>query len=145
MGRPEEIPVETVGKVELAWQWWNCCWPCLVRFDVTDLRAGTRAPTNYSVEVPILCGAGCVNCCAPTCFSPIFRMPIRETSTGAVVGELQNQWPGCNARGLCQANSQADNYVVKFPPGADSATRASILSALMLANLIYFERRANQK
>lgn len=55
------------------------------------------------------------------------------------------RWPGCNARGLCQGNSQADNYVVKFPPQADAAARAGLINALMLINLVHFERRANQK
>ena len=41
--------------------------------------------------------------------------------------------------------AQTDNYVVKFPLGADAAQGASLLSALMLINLIFFERRANQK
>ena len=41
--------------------------------------------------------------------------------------------------------AQTDNYVVKFPLGADAAQGATLLSALMLINLIFFERRANQK
>jgi|AntAceMinimDraft_5_1070358.scaffolds.fasta_scaffold81116_1 hypothetical protein len=143
--RPEEVPVDTVGKVELAWEWWNCWWPCLLKFHVTDLRAGPHAAPAYVVEVPRACAHDCVNFCAPTCFNPVFRMPVRDAASGAVVGELQNQWPGCNARGLCLGNSQADNYVVKFPPRADPVARANLISALMLVNLIFFERRANQK
>jgi hypothetical protein len=54
------------------------------------------------------------------------------------------QWPGCNVRGLCQANSQADNFVIKYPTDADASMRASIINALMLINLVLFERRANQ-
>ena len=41
-----------------------------------------------------------------------------DRATGAEVGVFENQWPGCNLRGLCVAQSMADNYVVKFPEGA---------------------------
>ena len=53
--------------------------------------------------------------------------------------------PGCNCRGICLANSGADNYVVKFPVGASPADKAALLSSLFLINLLCFERRGNQK
>lgn len=132
----------TVGSVKMRWEWWNCIWPCLLRFDIFD--QGNPNPI-YVVEVPTACGRGCTNCCAPTCFHGVFSMPILESKTGRPVGELQNQWPGFNfRREMCQTNSGADNFVVKFPNGT-TAQRATIISALMLINLTFFERRGTPK
>lgn len=149
--KPEDIPVDTIGMVDLNWKWWNAFYPCLFTFDIHNLQNAhhnevDRSPSAvpYSIQVPQCMGNGWVNCCAPTCFNPIMSMPIIDNHTGAVVGEIQNQWPGCNVRGLCQGNSQADNFVVKYPQDADASVRASILSALMLINLALFEKRANQ-
>mmetsp|Transcript_76039 Transcript_76039/g.152774 ORF Transcript_76039/g.152774 Transcript_76039/m.152774 type:complete len:321 (+) Transcript_76039:41-1003(+) len=146
----EQIPVAPIGEVELSWKWWNAVWPCLLEYDVRDHATNARTAraqkaATYTVEVAHCFARDCVNCCAPTCFNPIFSMPVRDAQSGLVVGELQNQWPGCNARGLCQGNSQADNYVIKFPPQSDSSARAGLVSALMLINLVHFERRTNQK
>lgn len=74
------------------------------------------------------------------CYSYIYHQKIKKN-----ILNVKKQWPGCNARGLCQGNSQADNYVIKYPQEADANTRASIISALMLINMVLFEKRANQK
>lgn len=72
-------------------------------------------------------------------------MPILDSDNGLRVGEMQNQWPGWTARGLCMGNSAADNYVIKFPRAQDAVQRANMISALMLINLNFFEKRNNQK
>ena len=96
--------------------------------------------------VPRCCGDGCRNPCpGPTCFNPIFEMPVLDTATGAEVGMFENQWPGCNLRGLCLAQSMADNYVVKFPEGAPPEDKAALVGALFLVNFVFFEKRAGQK
>jgi hypothetical protein len=95
--------------------------------------------------VPTCCGDGCRNFCAPTCFNPVFEMPVRDRATGATVGLLENQWPGWNCRGLCLGASMADNYAVKFPEGAPPADKAALLGSLFLLNFLFFEKRGNQK
>ena len=72
-------------------------------------------------------------------------MPVLDRATGAEVGVFENQWPGCNLRGLCLAQSMADNYVVKFPEGAPPEDKAALLGALFLVNFCFFEKRAGQK
>ena len=52
---------------------------------------------------------------------------------------------GCNARGLCMMNSGADNFIVKFPPGASVLQKSLLMSGLFLENYVFWERRANQK
>ena len=70
---------------------------------------------HYVLHRPNACGSGCTNFCAPTCFNAIHRTYILDPANGhKVVGELQNIFPGCNARGLCMMNSGADNFCVKF-------------------------------
>jgi hypothetical protein len=95
--KPEEIPVKNIGMVDLSWKWWNCYYPCLFTFDIHDFRK-TQDETDtspsavpYSIQVPQCMGNNWVNCCAPTCFNPIMKMPIIDNNTGAVVGEIQNQ------------------------------------------------------
>jgi hypothetical protein len=94
--RPEQIPTARIGEVELMWKWWNGMWPCLLEYHIRDFATNARsarpekAPT-YIVEVAHACGSGCLNCCAPTCFQPIFSMPVRDGQSGLIVGELQNQ------------------------------------------------------
>jgi len=87
---PEDIPTNTIGAVELNWKWWNVCC-CDFAFDIQDYQQGVATPSvPYTVQVPLLFGRGCMNCCAPTCFKPIFKMPILNANN-EVVGELQNQ------------------------------------------------------
>jgi hypothetical protein len=94
--RPEELPTAPIGEVELAWKWWNCFWPCVLEYQVRDHATNARnaraqEAATYTVEVAACCGSNCVNLLAPTCFNPIFTMPVRDAQSGLVVGELQNQ------------------------------------------------------
>lgn len=64
-----------------------------------DHKSGKRlleaAPTR--AQVPICCADGCRNCCAPTCFNPIFSMPITArgpSGLSAQLGALESHWPG---------------------------------------------------
>ena len=100
---------------------------------------------QYVLHRPALCGSGCINCCAPTCFNKIHRTYILDPVTGQQVGELQNVFPGCNARGLCMFNSAADNFILKFPHGANALQKSLLMSGLFLQNFVFWERRANQK
>lgn len=42
-------------------------------------------------------------------------------------------------------NSAADNFVLKFPTGADPREKALIMAGLFLHNFVYWESRDNQK
>lgn len=139
-----------VGKAVFDWKWYNCCWPCDQHMDLFDGQ-GNKI---YAVHAPLCCGGCCTpdgksrafrNFCAPTFCGPIFTATVHDALTGKEVAEWQNQWPGCNVRGVCQADSGASNYVVKYPYGASPAQKATILTGMFLANFIYFEQRANQK
>ena len=71
--RPEEVPVEEVGRVRLAWEWWNTCWPCFFTFNVAD-TPGVPAPGHpgkvvykvscfrKAVEARRLLGVNAANC-----------------------------------------------------------------------------------
>ena len=122
---------------------WECCMALCPykRFAVHD----ARGEKEFEVHVPLLCADGCRNCCAPTCFNPVFHMPLTTAGSKEPVGSLENHWPGCNCRGLCSAGMANNNYVVRFPPQATAAQKARILSALHLVDFLWFERRANQK
>jgi hypothetical protein len=107
--------------------------------------------TLYELHRPSACSGGCVNCFAPSCCNRVHRTYIRRPAPAAAkikdkefVGELQNVWPGCNMRGLCMASSAADNFVLKFPPGAGARDKSLLMAGLFLHNFIYWESRDNQ-
>jgi len=144
---PQQGPI---GKAVYDCRWYNYLWCCDQHMNLYD---GDGNPT-YTVHSPMCCGGCCApdgqsrcmtNCCAPSCFSSTFSSTVHDAQTGALVGSWENQWPGCNTRGLCQGNSAASNYVLKFPPQATAANKAQILNGMFLANYLYFEKRANQK
>ena len=104
-----------------------------------------RSKPIYDLVVPNGCTNGFTNCCAPSCFNPTYSILIKDAATQNVVGGLENQWPGCNFRGLCMSASAADNFVVKFPSTATPTHKALLTGALMLLNFNFFEQRDNQK
>lgn len=139
-----------IGKAVYDLRWYSCFWCCDQHMNLYD---GVGNPT-YKVHSPICCGGCCApdgqsrcmsNFCAPSCCKSTFTSTVHDASTGVQVGSWENQWPGCNTRGLCQANSAASNYVVKFPTSATPENKAQILNGMFLTNFLYFEKRANQK
>jgi len=139
-----------IGKALYDFKWYNCCWCCDQHMTLLDSNSNPR----YTVHSPLACGGCCphdaqnrccTNCCAPSCFSRTYTSTFHDATTGAQVGSFDNQWPGCNARGLCQADSGASNYVLKFPGNATPDDKALLMTGLFLNNFIYFEKRANQK
>jgi hypothetical protein len=134
-------PGEYFGRTVCNWRWFNSCWPCDTYMNVVD---GTEQ-VQYVLHRPDGCGSCCINCCAPTCFNKIHRTYILDPRNNMkIVGELQNVFPGCNARAFCMWNSGADNYIVKFPPNANALQKSLIMSGLFLQNFVFWERRANQ-
>ena len=132
----------SIGRISMEWKWWNPWWHQM-HYTATD---GRGAPV-YDIEVPNGCTNGFTNCCAPSMCNPIYSVNIRDATSKLhpIVGTIENQWPGCNFRGLCLSASAADNYVVKFPPKATPSEKALLVGALMLLNFNFFEARDNQK
>lgn len=140
-----------LGKALYEFSCWTGCWPCDQHMTLLD-ASGQPA---YKVHTPQCCGGCCgapdgkskccVNCCAPSCFSSTHTAFVHDAVTGKQVGVYENQWPGCNVRGVCQADSGASNYILKFPPGASPQHKALIMTGLFLSNFLFFEQRANQK
>ena len=142
---PQEMKVFANSGVSLggALQEWDCCmalWPYR-RYAVVD----DNGIKEMTVEVPLACADGCRNCCAPSCCNPVFSMPVKPADGGESIGSLENHFPGCNCRGLCQAGGANNNYVVRFPSSASPHSKARLLSALHLIDFNFFERRSNQK
>jgi hypothetical protein len=134
-------PDEYYGRVMFDWRWWNCFWPCDQYMTVRD----SEDTVLYELYRPTGCGSDCVNCFAPSCCNRTHRTYIRRPEEAAVLGELQNVWPGCNWRGLCMFNSAADNFILRFPEDADSRNKSLLMAGLFLHNFIYWESRENQK
>mmetsp|Transcript_28783 Transcript_28783/g.85669 ORF Transcript_28783/g.85669 Transcript_28783/m.85669 type:complete len:229 (+) Transcript_28783:839-1525(+) len=81
-----------IGGSKMEWECCMCCWPYR-RYAIEDAEG--RA--EFHVQVPICCADGCRNCCAPTCFNPIFSMPITArgpSGLSAQLGALESHWPG---------------------------------------------------
>jgi hypothetical protein len=141
-GNTPNIPVdgEYFGRIVCDWKWWNCFYPCETYMNVLD----EKDEVQYILHRADGCGAGCRNCCAPSCFQRTHRTFIK-TPSGQKVGEMQNIWPGWNVRGLCQGNSAADNFILDFPADSDYRQKSLLMGGLFLANYVFWERRANQK
>ena len=135
-----QMPAQYFGKAVFSWKFWNCIWPCITYVDVFDGADNLQ----YEIRRPTACGDGCANVCAPSCFNRVHRSTIRNAH-GDDVGELLNVWPGWNSRGICQANSAASNYILKFPSGSNAVQKSLLMGATFLNNFIFNERRANQR
>lgn len=132
---------ERLGRAIVDWKWYNCCWP-----GTWVSVEGVRGNVIYNLYRPVLCADSCSNCCAPSCCNKTHTTYIQQGSSpsGPVVGSLLNVWPGWNVRGLCMQNSGADNFIVKFPKGADAVEKALILNATFLSKFVFWGTRANQ-
>jgi len=148
------------GRVVQDWRIWNCCWPCdqymgmygsleaSAKPLVSSIETQTHyqgAARRYTLQTPRCFGSWCMNCCAPSCFNPVHTSFILSPNSSIPVGYIENQWPGCNTRGICMWRSGADNYVVKFPVGASVGDKEFILGGWALSNFMFWEKRGNQK
>lgn len=57
-------------------------------------------------------------------------------SNGSEVGEIVKKWSGLGK----EMFTDADNFSVKFPLGADVSRKALLLGALFLIDMVYFEK-----
>lgn len=132
---------EQLGRAIVDWKWYNCCWPG-TWMNIEDARGNVI----YNLYRPVLCADGCSNCCAPSCCNRTHTTYIQQgpLPTGPKVGSLLNVWPGWNVRGICSQNSGADNFIVKFPKGADATEKALLLNGMFLTKFVFWGSRANQ-
>lgn len=61
---------------------------------------------------------------------------FKVLSGGMEAGKILKNWSGM----LKEAFSDADNFSVEFPAGADADRKALLLAALFLIDIIYFEK-----
>lgn len=92
---PQEMSADSqaagrLGRTIQTWRWWMGLWPCMRTFDVRD---AADKPV-YTVQLPLACGDGCRNCCAPSCCNHVFSAPLLDAATGQRVGSIENHWPG---------------------------------------------------
>eukprot|EP00472_Partenskyella_glossopodia_P007207 CAMPEP_0197526326 /NCGR_PEP_ID=MMETSP1318-20131121/17325_1 /TAXON_ID=552666 /ORGANISM="Partenskyella glossopodia, Strain RCC365" /LENGTH=334 /DNA_ID=CAMNT_0043080437 /DNA_START=174 /DNA_END=1175 /DNA_ORIENTATION=+ len=115
------------GKIMQDWKWWNCCWCCNTYVNALD----TNDNIVFTVNSPWACGNGCLNCCAPTCFNPVYTAFVTRPGRreGEYDSKIEVHWPGWNARGLCMANSAAENWILQFPEGSSPDEKVLLLGA----------------
>lgn len=77
------------------------------------------------------------NMCAPSCCCEIHRLDITDPSEQAVVGSIENIFPGCSCRTLCCGNL-IDNYRLTFPTNATPHQKANLLAGLILVDYMVF-------
>lgn len=80
-------------------------------------------------------GNFCVGPCGG-CAEVVFNI-YGPTGEGEPIGEITRRWPGC----LKQDLTQASNFTVIFPEGATPYQKATLISAVMLIDFLYFEKR----
>jgi uncharacterized protein YxjI len=78
-------------------------------------------------------GAVLYNILAPVLHPWTFKI----SRDGTELGEIVKNWSGLAK----EVFTDADNFSVKFPPGADADQKAALLGALFLIDIIYFENR----
>ena len=127
-----------IGSAQQDWRCFEACFHCSHFVKVND---GLQNPRYVTVWNPCCC-APFNNCCAPTCFNPVFTIPVYNADETEIVAEFENVWPGWNFRGLCGAGFS--NWVVKFPEDATGDDKALLLSALFLQEFLHFERNSEK-
>jgi len=146
---PQEMSVMSSAGTELGqtmqdWRCFQACF-CCTQYDKTF---GPNHELKYvSAWHPFCCAPGDAtggfnNCCAPTCFNPVFTIPVFDPSETQIVALIENVWPGCNFRGLC--GQGFSNWVLKFPTNATGEEKALLLSNLFLQEFQHFERNSQE-
>ena len=77
-------------------------------------------------------GVGLYDICAPILHPWTFKI----SKNGDETGEIVKKWSGLGT----EAFTDADNFKVRFPQGADADQKAVLLGALFLIDMVYFEK-----
>ncbi|MCX5785272.1 MAG: phospholipid scramblase-related protein [Elusimicrobia bacterium] len=85
---------------------------------------------KFTVEEPQ--GAVMYSICAPVLHPWTFKISKNDIETGEIV----KKWSGLGK----EVFTDADNFSVKFPQGANEEQKAVLLGALFLIDMVYFER-----
>ena len=85
---------------------------------------------KFTVEDPQ--GAATYNICAPLLHPWTFNISKNDMEAG----EILKKWSGLGK----EVFTDADNFSIKFPQGADAEQKAVFLGALFLIDMVYFEK-----
>ncbi|MBU2573176.1 MAG: scramblase [Elusimicrobia bacterium] len=85
---------------------------------------------KFTVEDPR--GAALYSICAPILHPWTFKI----SKDDAEIGEIVKKWSGLGK----ETFTDADNFSVRFPQGADADQKAVLLGALFLIDMVYFEK-----
>ena len=119
---------ETIGKVN------HVCTPCDPTFDLHDGTGNLKY---------IVTGSCCQ--CAILCPNMLGKMSqglfdILEAGTNTVVGKITKE-----PANMSELVTDADSYVVNFPPNADAKDKLNLIGLALLLDYQYFETDAEDK
>lgn len=115
-------------------------WYCVPSFKVVN----ADQTTQYMMHQPTCCGGMCVDICAEGCCS--CRIPFHfyipgQQDKGQEVGQVVKVWSGLGT----ELFTDADKFELRFPNGADAATKTRLLGATFLVNQLFFENKGGEK
>jgi hypothetical protein len=110
------------------------CWICLPTFDIMDAQGNK----NFVMHLPTCCGGMCINCCAEGCCNckiPFYIYTAGKGDEKKQVGKITKIWGGLTT----ELFSDADKFELDYPPGANAATKTTLLGATFFLNALFFE------
>lgn len=111
-------------------------WCCIPSFAVLDPNDNPQ----YLVHMPTCCGGICVNCCAEgSCLQvPFYIYEPDKDQPGQHVGKIVKIFRGIGT----ELFTEADTFMVEFPAGVTSETKANLAGMTFLLNTMFFEQQA---
>ena len=118
----ESPPGNVIGTVK---QKWSILYP---KYNIKD----ETGKTIYYIEGP---------CCTCSCFGDVDFKIYDGSDHSKEVGRIAKKWSGLAKEYF----TDADNFGITFPPGANAKMKATLLGASMLIDFMYFERDGNNR
>lgn len=82
------------------------------------------------IDLGDVCAGGCCNCKIP-----FYIYKHDEDEPGKHVGEIVKIWGGLTS----ELFTAADTFMVKYPEGSDTNTKANLIGATLMINQLFFE------
>jgi len=128
-------------------------WCCVPHFTIYSDEAYTP---QYDLHQPTCCGGACVDCCAQGCCN--CRVPFYIYNPGATTDDkalpaskcrpvegMETEIPSAQICKLWSGMAKelftdADNFELKCPDGADGRAKARLIASTLLINQVFFEK-----
>lgn len=106
----------------------NLHWCCKPLFGIWDANKSLMAEVR---------GPCCP--CQNVCCTADIEMPIFDVKSNTEIGKISKQWPGL----LKEMFTDSDNFRVTFPADMDVKTKALMIGAVFIVDMMLYEQKQN--